>query len=87
MTPKDFAKAALGAITADGVSDGGRGSDERGATNVRGSLLVVGVAAETPEGESAAVVAATAFADRPKIALAADVLLRAKSHRDKRLKD
>ena len=87
MAAKDFAEAALGAIATDGVSDGGRGGDECGAAKVRGSLLVVGVAAETPEGESAAIVAATAFADRPEIALAADVLLRAKSHRDKRLKD
>ncbi len=76
MAAKDFPKAAFGAVAVNSITDGfGRGDDTE-ASGVIGRVF----AEEPPKREKTALDSAALFADVAKIALAANVLLRAKTH-------
>lgn len=76
MASKDFPQAAFGAIAVDGIADGfGRGNDAEASGVVCWSL-----AKEPPKREKTALDTAALFANFAKIALAANMLLRAETH-------
>jgi len=76
MAAKDFTKAAFGAVALNGIADGfGRGNDAE-ASGFIGRVFTK----EPPESEKTTLDTAALFADFEKIALAANVLLRAKTH-------
>ena len=78
---KGFAEAALGAVAAHSVADGGGGRDDANARRAGwDGEIGGGVAAFPPDGEGAAIQAAAVFADDADVALAAQVLLRAETH-------
>lgn len=76
ILPKNSAQAAFSAVALHGVADSGdRGDHAHSPGEVSGVF-----AGKPPSGENPAVNPATLFANTAKIALAANVLLRAKTH-------
>lgn len=81
MSAKKFAETAFGAIAMDGVADGGGGGDHAGAGSDDGDFRR---AREPPDREGARVETTAFSPDSTNFVLAAEVLLRAKTHGPRR---
>jgi hypothetical protein len=80
MSAKEFAEAALGAITVDGVADSGRGGNYAGAWCSYSCSRISRRPGPPPDGQGTGIDAAAFGADSTNFILAAKVLLRAKTH-------
>ena len=76
MAAKNLAHPAFSSIAEDGIADGFSGSDDADSASVISRV----VSREPPKREKTAMDTAALFANKTKIALAANVLLRAKTH-------
>ena len=77
MSAKEFAETAFGAVAVNGVTHRGSGGDHAGA---RADAERSGWVGEPPNCESAGVKATALSSDSSNFVLAAEVLLRAKTH-------
>lgn len=76
MSAENLAQATLGSIAQDRIADSGDGRDDSDSTKTVGGSPT----REPPKREKTAVNPAALFANQTKIALAANMLLRAKTH-------